>query len=431
MFNPRWSFALLIGTAGVGCATPGLTGDDTDSSTAPNLNGIVEAPSSPIRTTATSPACNGPGPIHCMTEVQVDAHNHFAATAAPAGYGPADLISAYNVDTKFAPDSLIAIVDAYDYPNAESDLAVYREQFNLPPCTVASGCLTRVNQDGQAAPLPGAQPPGDDWNLEASLDLQMASAMCPSCKIALVEAQDDVSDSLYLSNNGAVSLGAVVVSNSWGGIEDGTEGGLEHNFDHPHVGIFASAGDSGFDNFGEGPLYPSTSAHVTAVGGTTLIPVANSRGWEEKVWSFGGSGCSLTIKKPAFQNVNTTCTTRAAADMAAVADPDTGVAVFNANDGGWLVVGGTSVSSPLVASLFARYGIGDDALGYSYGNSQRFFDVHEGNNYTGGGSPGGSGGATNDCGIMCNAAVGWDGPTGFGTPNGQKLSHGDVATNAD
>src|ERR1700733_8485774 len=216
MFNPRWSFALLIGTAGVGCATPGLTGDDTDSSTAPNLNGIVEAPSSPIRTTATSPACNGPGPIHCMTEVQVDAHNHFAATAAPAGYGPADLISAYNVDTKFAPDSLIAIVDAYDYPNAESDLAVYREQFNLPPCTVASGCLTRVNQDGQAAPLPGAQPPGDDWNLEASLDLQMASAMCPSCKIALVEAQDDVSDSLYLSNNGAGALGAGAVRNRWG-----------------------------------------------------------------------------------------------------------------------------------------------------------------------------------------------------------------------
>ena len=408
----RFLLTLLVAA----CATEPTTPiDPIDPVTPPEL----EPPAPPP--VATTSVCTT-GKIRCLAQVRVSDKEQIRAAVVPEGYGPRDLIAAYNVNTKFAPSSTIAIVDAYDYPNAEADLATYRAQFHLPPCTVASGCFARVNDQGAAAPLPAqTPPPGDDWNLEAALDLDMASAMCPSCKIVLVEGEDDISDSLFQAQNGAASLSPAVISNSWGAIEDGVfEDELEPLFDHPGIGIFAATGDFGFDFFGFGPMYPSTSAHVTAVGGTSLIPSTNGRGFFERAWNGAGSSCSLTIPRPAFQaGIDTSCDTRAASDVSAVADPATGVAVFNANDGGWVVVGGTSVASPLVASLYARYGLGSRALGYSYREARRFFDVHSGNN--GDCSIDGSGRASDA--PLCKSVVGWDGPTGIGSPNAQLLQH--------
>jgi subtilase family serine protease len=354
--------------------------------------------------------CQG-GSLVCHALVQAESGNIKPATT-PQGYGPADLKSAYHTKTSTVTTT-VAVVDAYNYPAAESDLAAYRSQFGLPACTTANGCLKIVNQSGAASPLPGAAPAGDDWTVEAALDLQMVSAACPTCKIVLVEAQDDQSDGLYLANDGAVVAGAAVVSNSWGGVEDGSEPTLETHFTHTGVGYFASTGDSGYDNGGQGPQYPATSAHVTAVGGTTLVKASNTRGWSEKAWTDGGANCSSSIPLPSWQPAISACANRYNSDLAANADPNTGVAVFNAANGGWIVVGGTSASSPYVAASMAVYGFGAQGPQFGYekavdGANKDFYDVHLGKDGT--------------CGnILCDAAIGWDGPTGWGTPDGYHL----------
>jgi subtilase family serine protease len=399
MRNGPAMFLLSFGTLVVaGCAA---AGPDTQESAGDDPAAFTSVPSLP-----SIPACSGT--IHCYAQAQSES-SQIKSFAAPQGFGPADLKAAYHVKTLTANSQTVAVVDAYDYPNAESDLASYRSQFGLPPCTTANGCFRRLNQTGAASPLPGAAPAGDDWTVEAALDLDMASAACPSCKLILVEAQDDVSDGLYVANDGAATAGATVVSNSWGGVEQGTEATLETHFTHTGVGYFASTGDSGFDNGGQGPQYPATSAQVTAVGGTTLVKANNSRGFSEKAWVDGGANCSTTIPLPSFQPAISACTTgRYNSDVAAVADPNTGVAVFNQANGGWIVVGGTSASSPFVAGTMALYGLGDAGPGFSYQHPTDWYDVHIGKDGT--------------CGnVMCKAGIGWDGPTGNGTPNGHRL----------
>jgi hypothetical protein len=349
------------------------------------------------------------GSIRCLAHVVVDDDGRMVtSTSTPAGFGPADLVSAYHLKSVTTSPGTIAIVDAYDYAAAETDLAAYRGKYGLPPCTSASGCFKRVNQAGAVSPLPAAPPAGDDWTVEAALDLDMASAACPTCKLILVEANDDVSLGLYVAQNGAASLKPTVISNSWGGIESAAATTLETYFTHPGIGIFAASGDDGYDAGGAGPLYPSTSAHVTAVGGTTLTKSsATSRGWAETAWAEGGSSCSKVVARPSYQT-SSACSKRASADVSAVGNPSTGVAVYNAKNGGWLVVGGTSVATPLVAAIYALYGLGGDAPGWAYANAADFNDVTSGRN----------GSCTS---ALCNAGAGWDGPTGMGTPNGSKL----------
>jgi hypothetical protein len=355
----------------------------------------------------TTNACGG-GAWHCFALVRTDGMGQKRA-AGGGGFGPSDLASAYKLNTALNPGATIAIVDAYDYPNAESDLAAYRSAYGLPACTTANGCFKKVNQSGQASPLPGQAPSGDDWTVESALDLDMASAACPHCKLVLVEAQDDKGDGLFIANNAAASLGTVV-SNSWGGPESGNEASYETYFTHPGVAIFVASGDSGYNDGGQGPDYPSTSAHVTAVGGTSLVKASNSRGWTEGAWSSGGSSCSKSIPKPSYQT-STACSNRMAADVSAVGDPNTGLAVYNAANGGWIVIGGTSAATPLVAGIWALYSMGNATPGFAYSNSSKFFDVTSGKNGT--------------CGnILCNAGAGWDGPTGIGTPNGANLGGG-------
>lgn len=258
--------------------------------------------------------------------------------ATPVGYGPSDLQAAYALPGATAGDGeTVAIVDAYDDPTAEADLAVYRSQFHLAPCTTADGCFRKIDERG-GSDYPEADP---GWSEEISLDLDMVSATCPRCHILLVEADSASMANLGAAVKAAVAQGANAVSNSYGGpdAKDSTYGRYYH---HAGVAVTASAGDDGY-----GVSYPASSKWVTAVGGTTLRRATSARGFAETAWSESGSGCS-TLNATTWQPADTTgCTGRAVADVAAVADPATGVAVYDSTPYetavGWLTFGGTSV----------------------------------------------------------------------------------------
>ena len=267
--------------------------------------------------------------------------------ARPSASDP-PIASAYNIpSTSASGGKTVAIVAAYDDPTAEADLATYRKQFGLPACTSASGCFTKVNQTGASSPLPAASA---GWTTEMSLDLDMVSALCPDCKILLVEANSASSTDLGTAVDTAAAHGAVAISNSYGGPEYAQESAAgAAYYSHPGVLVTASTGDSGY-----GTEFPATSPFVLAVGGTTLVPSTSSRGWAESAWSGGGSGCSAYSAKPSWQT-DSLCKQKTVADVAAVADPNTGVAIVA--NGIWEVAGGTSVSSPIIAGLFTRLGI--------------------------------------------------------------------------
>jgi subtilase family serine protease len=318
------------------------------------------------------------------------------------GYGPSQLQAAYNLASAAASNggnSTVAVVDAYDYGNAASDLAAYRSAAGLPAAN-----FTKVNQNGQASPLPSAPPAGDDWTVEEALDLDMVSAICPNCKIVLVEANDDQSDGLFVAENTAASL-AGYISNSWGESEVSNQTSLDSQyFNHPGTVMTASSGDNGY-----GVIYPASSSNVVAVGGTSLSSASNARGWSESVWSGAGSGCSSYDPKPSWQT-DTGCSNRTVADVAADADPATGVAVYDTSNGngGWTEVGGTSASSPMIAAVYALAGnAGNNPAQSLYTNASALNDVTSGAN-----------GTCSPDDYLCTGEPGYDGPTGNGTPNG-------------
>jgi hypothetical protein len=341
------------------------------------------------------------GYAHCNSEILVS-----PTTRAPieptthTGFGPDDIQSAYNLAGLAATrgtDQTVAVVDAYDHPNAETDLAAYRSYYGLPACTSANGCFRKVNQSGGTTPpLPNA-----GWALETSLDLDVVSATCPRCHILLVEANSNLFTDLAAAVDRAAILGATQITNSYGGSELGTTSIASH-YSHPGMAITASSGDDGFETV---PEAPASFPAVTAVGGTRLARDTSARGWSETVWSGGGSGCSTRFAKPSWQH-DSGCTRRTLADVSAVGDPSTGVAVnFNSD---WLIVGGTSAASPLIAGYYALIGsdVGSTGASWAYGHPERFFDVTSGTNGT--------------CTLtyVCTAGIGYDGPTGLGTPNG-------------
>jgi subtilase family serine protease len=340
------------------------------------------------------------GEARCFAHVVTDAKGTPVTTLTPSGFGPSDLLSAYNLAsaaTSAGSSQTIAIVDAYDDPNAAADLAIYRSTYHLTAC--GSGCFTKIPQSGATTPRANG-----GWAQEISLDLDMASAICPNCKILLVEASSNSFVNLGKAVNTAAANGATVISNSYGGNEFSSEGSDTNNgyFNHPGIAVTASSGDSGY-----GVQFPAASQYVTAVGGTSLSRSTNTRGWTEPAWSGAGSGCSAYIAKPSWQT-DTLCGRRTVADISADADPNTGVAVYDSfRSGGWLVFGGTSVASPIIASVYALAG-NASSVGYgSYPYSHApLYDVLSGSN----GSCGGS--------YLCTAAAGYDGPTGLGTPNG-------------
>jgi subtilase family serine protease len=363
------------------------------------------APSQAGTTHRVTPVCAKAevGYAACMSKISyyVDSNGKPVPNATPSGYGPADLQSAYNLAGASSGGRTVAIVDAYDDPTAEADLGVYRSQYGLPACTTANGCFKKVNQNGGTS-YPRAN---GGWAQEISLDVDMVSAICPDCHILLVEASSNSFANLAAAVSYAASVpGVIAISNSYGGSDSSNMAQYE-NAAAQGIAVTASSGDSGY-----GVESPASFTHVVGVGGTHLVRASNARGWSETVWSGAGSGCSTINANPGWQT-GTQCAKKAIADVSAVADPNTGVAVYDSTSyqglKGWLVFGGTSVSSPIIASVYALAGnFGTYAGQYTWGHATALNDVTSGSN----------GSCTTA--IWCNATTGWDGPTGLGTPNG-------------
>ncbi|MFF3654270.1 S53 family peptidase [Streptomyces olivochromogenes] len=423
----RWR---RIGAAAVGTAALVLAGFGAagPANAAPAAKATATAAATSSKVTW-SPACSTPakGQMACKAlrvtggttafqkaNAHADAVTPKAADAAtPSGYGPSNLQSAYGLTSAAASNGsgeTIAIVDAYNDPNAEADLAKYRSYYGLSACTTANGCFKKVSQTGSTTSLPSSDA---GWSEEISLDVDMASAICPNCNILLVEATSATMANLGKAVNEAVTLGAKYVSNSYGGSESSSDTSYDTSyFNHPGVAITVSAGDSGY-----GAEYPAASKYVTSVGGTALSTSSNSRGWTESVWETSstegtGSGCSSYDAKPTWQT-DTGCSKRTIADVSAVADPATGVSVYDSYGvtAGWYTFGGTSASSPIIAGVYALGGTPSSSsypasFPYASAGTSALNDVTSGSN----GSCGSS--------YLCTAKSGYDGPTGWGTPEG-------------
>jgi len=342
------------------------------------------------------------GYVACDARVVTDANLHpLATTTYQGGYTSDQLRKAYGLTNNAT--TTVAIVDAYANPNAASDLAAYRFQFGLGTAT-----LTQYNQSGGSISTVSGN---TGWGQEEMLDLEMVSAICPSCKLLYVGANSASFTDLAAAVDTAAGMGAKVISNSYGGNEFSTESGIASHYSHPGIAITVSSGDSGY-----GVQIPAAFKTVTAVGGTTLTLNSDSSRRNETVWSGAGSGCSAYISKPSWQH-DTSCARRTVADVAAVADPATGVAVYDSygSTGGanWMVFGGTSVAAPIIGAVYALSGntAGVPAQ-LAYTNPGSLFDVTSGSN-------GRCVRGKNTSGAyLCTGGSGYDGPTGNGTPKG-------------
>jgi len=369
---------------------------------------LAAAPSQPSGSACTSTDNNVPSGV---------------SASGTGAYDPCYLDSAYNVASAAATHGggagqIVAIVDAYSDPNVTANLSSYRSFFGLSACptgTVSHGASTCtfdvVNQNGSSASLPAGN---SGWGEEISLDVEMVSAICQNCQILLVEATSPTMANLGTGVNTAVAMGANVVSNSYGGSEYSSEvNDSSSYFNHPGVAIVAATGDNGF-----GVEFPAASPSVTAVGGTSLLQSTDSgaraANATETVWSGAGAGCSAYEPKPSWQS-DPGCAKRMVADVSAVADPNTGVWVYDTYGTGftWGAFGGTSVATPIISSMYALAGNSLVApttpASYAYANQSSLYKV--------------TSGTDGSCSTLyyCNAAdsvsgTGYNGPTGLGTP---------------
>jgi subtilase family serine protease len=404
-----------------------------------------------------------------------------AATIGPhGGLTPSDLATAYDFSSTATGTGItVAIVDAYNDPNINADLQVFDKQYGLVTCSVANGCLKIVGQTGSTTVLPPDDTSG--WSTEETLDVQTVHSVCQNCKIILIEASSTSNADLSTAENEAVTLGAKVISNSYGGAEAGSSASSAAPYNHPGVVIVASAGDDGYydyDELGEGDPAPYNQANVpaslntvVAVGGTSLYLGQTAARQSETVWNDNGTkdyfetivgdklgatggGCSTVFAAQGWQHsvsnwAKTACGThRLVSDIAADADYLTGFDIYSTyNCGssctvGWNTLGGTSLAAPIIAGLF---GLSDGAQGVSYpsltlyghlGSSALYNVTEGGNGWCDGegaascGDPNTLGAGIVDCDypasgttpsagdLACDAAVGYNGPTGVGTPNG-------------
>ena len=444
-------------------------------------------------------------PIGIVRPASVAPSTSPTPAAGNFGLRPQDLHAAYSLplDAESSSTQTIAVVDAYNDPNAASDLESYDTEFGLPKCTVASGCFEQVNQNGETGNLPFPQNAGSmsaeeasceagdeqacfaveeaaGWSIEISLDIETARAVCQNCHIALVEADEASLEDLDRAEEAAARLGAEEISNSWGSPECVEDGGTEcvqesPSFNHPGVVITAAAGDDGYLGWLEEPRsafasFPASLPQVIAVGGSSLAPLSGGKWSGETVWNdggkaggrpdgygAGGGGCSVQFTaQPWQQHVSDWSSVgcgreRAVADVAADADPHSGVAVYDTSpecaseykEGGtwhtldnWCTIGGTSLASPLVASVFALAG-GAHGVRYPaqtlYQNAVKspasLHDITAGANgecdapfnpgtFTTGCSQEAEARASCADTLICQAGAGYDGPTGLGTPDG-------------
>ncbi len=335
-----------------------------------------------------------------------------AGASAPEPGTPAWLQQAYDLtylsQTAGGTDT-VAIVDVGDDPSAESDLGVFRSTYGLPACTTANLCFEKVNESGNPSPLP--QPADSDWESEESLDLDAVSALCPKCKILLVEASTADDTDLDAAVGAAATLGANQISNSWSDDESSPIGGT---YTFAHAAVIAATGDHGYVGGGY-DAYPAAIPGVTAAGGTSLAPATggqSARGFSESAWSLdgvwgGASGCDTQEQKPPYQD-DVGCAGRAYSDLSADADPDTGLLIYDSEIGGWWQYGGTSLATPLIAAYEAITGVDGTTPEWAYTDSGLLNDPTTG--------------SSGDCGqpilYICDAGVGYDGPTGIGSISG-------------
>jgi hypothetical protein len=368
---------------------------------------VTASAGSPVHPRLARPAAPG-GAMFAAARSVTRAHNAGPAAAPePQSGSPAYIQQAYDLSalaqTAGASDT-VAIVDAYDDPSAEADLATYRSFFGLPACTTENGCFRKVDENGGQS-FPG-QAPG--WAAEISLDLDAVSALCPRCHVLLVEASSDGNQDMALAQARAAALGARQITDSWG---DPTPTPLAGTFAFPGIATVAATGDQGFAGLIDSQ-YPAALPDVTAAGGTDLIPASTSgtdsaRGFTEQAWANSGSGCALQTPKPAWQ-ADSGCGGRTYSDLSANADPQTGLDVYDSGDGGWLVMGGTSEAAPLIAAYYALTGANATTPQWAYDHSSLL-------NAPVGGS---NGSCPAQVLYICLAGLGYSGPTGVGSISG-------------
>jgi len=365
----------------------------------------------------------------------------------PGTMTPTDILAAYQIPSSSHANGAIVALAELPSTHAFNDVNTYRAAFGIPalpacpmdskgiPTPGGTACFARVGFDSGTGAITAPSTvdcPG--WAGEVGLDMDMVSAACPDCSIVLVEGNPALFNLVDANEVAATQIGALAVSNSWGSQEFSGENGLPDPLASANILVFAASGDNGWDNEDQGwgtPSYPASDPHAIAVGGTTLHHGGGV--YKEDVWNddgtmggggAGGSGCSQLFVMPSYQTASgitfSPCLKRASVDLSAAAEfcPPAGcgfggIAAYDADDGGWAPVVGTSASSPLVAALMVRVGLaGKDNHDLFYMNPGAFNDVTLGNNDAAG-MCGGS--------IMCTAGTGWDGPTGLGTPNGEAL----------
>jgi subtilase family serine protease len=334
-----------------------------------------------------------PGYARCFAWIRTDVSKSMQPNAG--AYGPSDLQTAYNLPSSTNGNGqTIGIVDAFGYPNAESDVTAYRSHYGLPACTTANGCFKKVDEHGGT----NYPPTNSGWDGEQALDLDMASAICPNCHIVLVEADNNNFGPLATAEDQAAKQGAGQISNSYGG---GEFAATNKHFSHKGVVITASSGDGGY-----GPQQPCSWASVVCVGGTTLTKVSPRT---EVGWIGAGSGCSALVKKPLWQT-DKGCTMRSESDVSATANPSFPVAVYL--NGGFTAFGGTSVASPIIASVFALAGNHTKVKAakgiWAAGGSSKLNDITAGAK---------NGNCPSQYPYICLPGVGYDGVTGWGSPN--------------
>ena len=360
-----------------------------------------------------------PGHVACLaiqrTSYRNGVRQHALAPNAGTSFGAHALRRAYGITTVGARYKVVAIVDAMHSATAFDDVNAYRKMYSLPPMVDCSAdaqilqklpggqdpCFVQLAQDGSAAPHVDTTDQG--WAQEIALDIEMASAICPHCSVLLVEANSTSFGDLKQAVATAANFkGVLAISNSYGGKD------VMETPDSPYaaasangIAVVASSGDSGY-----GVYSPASFASVIGVGGTTLTTDTSYNWKSETAWARGGSGCSILNPKAAWQDSAITgCGGKSVVDVSAVADPATGVSIYF--DGQWYSFGGTSAAAPIIAGLFAmKANFGDSAGQYLWANRGALRDVTSGTN----------GRCTNS--IFCNAGAGFDGPTGWGPPNG-------------
>jgi Subtilase family len=328
-----------------------------------------------------------------------------SGSGVEGGYSPEDLRSAYDLPSKSAgAGQTVAVVDAYDDPDAESDMNAYRTKYEIPECRESGGCFRKVNEVGGRS-YPAAN---TTWAREISVDLDMVSAICPNCHILLVEARNNEAANIANAEDEAATLGATEISDSFAESSPPESAQEAAAYDHPEIPIAVAGGDDGY-----GVVWPAANPHVIAVGGTELRPASGGDGWTESVWSGTGSGCSRE-PKPTWQT-DSGCAGRTTNDVAAVAGPNTPVSVYNSYETGsnpWMLGSGTSVATPIIAAAMAlaspytRSFEGADALYLELANGvDGFSDIISGSN-----------GSCHS--YLCEAEPGYDGPSGLGSLRG-------------